>query len=66
MKGIPLPHGTEYDHIHYGVWASLSENDDLSGDQEVAELGIAFVQNFVTGGSMTEEMPNNGDGRICR
>ena len=61
VKGIPLPHGTDYDHIHYGVWASLSENDDLSGDQEVAELGIGFVQNFA--GGPTEEMPNNGTGK---
>ena len=60
VKGIPLPHGTDYAHIHYGVWASVGENDDVTGDQDVTELGIAFVQNFA--GGMTVEMPNNGTG----
>ena len=61
VKGIKLPHGTDYDYIHFGVWASLGKNDDDTGDQEVSELGIAFVQDFEDAG-MTEEMPNNGDG----
>ncbi len=63
-KGIKLPHGTDYKHIHFGVWASLGKNDDMTGKQEVSELGIAFVQNF-TGAGMTEdeEMPNNGDAK---
>ena len=59
-EGIPLPHGTDYAHIHYGVWASTGENEDATGDQGISELGIAFVQNFA--GGMTEEMPNNGEG----
>ena len=62
MKGIPLPHGTDYKHIHFGVWAALGKNDDVTGDQGISELGIAFVQNF--DGGMTVEMPNNGDWRV--
>ena len=60
VKGISLPYGTDYKHIHFGVWAAVGENDDVTGDQEVSELGIAFVQNFA--GGMTVEMPNNGTG----
>ena len=60
VKGIPLPHETDYAHIHYGVWASTGENDDATGDQGISELGIGFVQNFA--GGPTEEMPNNGIG----
>ena len=59
-EGIPLPHETDYAHIHFGVWASTGENDDANGDQGISELGIAFVQNFE--GGPTEEMPNNGSG----
>ena len=60
-RGVRLPHATDYDHIHFGIWASLAANDEDTGEHGVSELGIAFLQNF-TGGGMTEEMPNNGTG----
>ncbi len=53
-----------YDHIHFGVWASLGEAED-DGSQSIDELGIGFVQSV--GDGMTETMPNqksatyNGD-----
>ena len=55
-----LPEATDYDHIHFGVWAALGDAEE-DGAQEVDDLGIGFVQNIVTGGSMTgADMPNNG------
>ena len=45
VRFASIPNGAvEYDHIHFGVWAGLSDNED--GDNSVfADLGIGFVQN---------------------
>ena len=59
-KGAKIPEAAGYQHIHFGVWAALDAADKDSGEQDIAELGIAFVQNYM--GGMTEEMPNNGTG----
>ena len=59
-KGAKIPAAADYQHIHFGVWAALGTADEDSGEQDIAELGIAFVQNYM--GGMTEEMPNNGTG----
>lgn len=49
----------DYSHIHFGVWAGLGE-PKTDGSQSPSGLGIGFVQNIVSGGSMTADMPNNG------
>ena len=41
-----IPEAADYDHIHFGVWASLDE------DGETPSHGIGFVQNF-SGEGMT-------------
>ena len=44
-----IPEATDYQHIHFGVWAGLGKAAK-GGDQDIADLGIGFVQNFsVTG-----------------
>ena len=60
-----LPEATEYKHIHFGVWAALGEAAK-DGSQEIADLGIGFVQNFsgegmTTIGGGSDDMPNNGE-----
>ena len=53
-----LPAAMAYEHIHFGVWAGLGEAED-DGSQELAELGIGFVQSI--GDGMTgADMPNAG------
>ena len=53
-----LPAPMAYQHIHFGVWAGLSDAKD-DGTQTIADLGIGFVQSI--GGGMTgADMPNNG------
>ena len=50
--GIPGP--VAYKHIHFGVWAMLGEAA-ANGDQDVAGLGIGFLQSIgdgMTGGDM--------------
>ena len=47
-----IPAAIEYDHIHFGVWAGLGAADK-NGAQELADLGIGFVQNH-DGSGMTE------------
>ena len=44
-----LPAAMEYDHLHFGVWASLGGAKD-DGSQMLADLGIGFVQNFSDSG----------------
>ena len=53
-----FPMAMEYDHLHFGVWASISDPDKM-GMQEVTDLGIGFVQN-TSGMGMTMDMPNQG------
>ena len=54
---VPIPGPVAYQHLHFGVWASLGEAMK-DGTQEVDELGIGFVQNI--GDGMTETMPIRG------
>ncbi|MDE0030015.1 MAG: transferrin-binding protein-like solute binding protein, partial [Deltaproteobacteria bacterium] len=55
-----LPEATAYDHIHFGVWAGLKAAAK-DGSQDIADLGIGFVQSI--GDGMTgADMPNNGSG----
>ena len=62
---VDLPEATEYEHIHFGVWAALGEAAK-SGSQDLSDLGIGFVQNF-SGEGLTsigggrDDMPNGGD-----
>ena len=59
-----IPEATDYAHIHFGVWAGLGAPDE-DGDQDIADLGIGFVQNYSgegltpTGGGK-DDMPNSG------
>ena len=57
-----IPEATAYNHIHFGVWAALGEAAK-TGEQDIAGLGIGFVQNFSGSGLTGADMPNNG---ICR
>ena len=54
-----IPETTDYEHIHFGVWAALgdAETDD---SQVPADLGIGFVQNFSGEGLTGADMPNSG------
>ena len=54
-----IPEATEYEHIHFGVWAALGAAED-NGNQDVSNLGIGFIQNF-SGSDLTgADMPNFG------
>ncbi len=53
-----VPDGAAYSHVHFGVWAGLSEAK-ASGAQSIADLGIGFVQS-VGDGMTGSDMPNNG------
>ena len=47
-----LPSLKKYEHIHFGVWASLKDYED--GDNSViGDLGIGFVQNYDGSGVTT-------------
>ena len=48
-----------YDHIHFGVWAGLSDAGD-DGSQTIADLGIGFVQSIGDGMTAAGDMPNRG------
>ena len=56
-----LPVATDYDHIHFGVWADLDDDGET-----IDGLGIGFLQNY-SGSGMTpiggsrEDMPNSGE-----
>ena len=52
---IPAAAAVRYEHIHFGVWASLKDNEDSdnsaignedSDNSVIGDLGIGFVQNF--------------------
>ena len=53
-----LPSAMDYDHVHFGVWAGLGEAAK-DGSQDIASLGIGFVQSIGDGMSGAD-MPNNG------
>ena len=55
-----IPEATDYDHIHFGVWADLGDAEE-DGSQEIDDLGIGFVQNYSGGGMTGADMPNNGE-----
>ena len=57
-----IPEATDYEHIHFGVWAALGEAA-ADGSQKIADLGIGFVQNFSDGGLTGADMPNNGSAK---
>ena len=59
-----IPTAVEYSHIHFGVWAGLTGNED--GDNSgLADLGIGFVQNHdgsgVTSAHVTGTASYSGD-----
>ena len=60
-----IPEATDYLHIHFGVWADLAAAA-TGGSQDIAGLGIGFVQNFsgeglTSIGGGNDDMPNTGD-----
>ena len=57
-----LPVARDYSHIHFGVWASLGDASS-TGSQNLADLGIGFVQSI--GDGLTADMPNNGTGTFA-
>ena len=57
-----LPVARDYSHIHFGVWASLGDASS-TGSQNLADLGIGFVQSI--GDGLTADMPNNGTGKYA-
>ena len=61
MVKATLPEVIAYKHIHFGVWAGLGKAG-ADGSQNLADLGIGFVQDLTDDGSgMTgADMPNNG------
>jgi hypothetical protein len=54
-----IPEATDYKHIHFGVWAGLSDAEK-NGTQTIADLGIGFVQS-IGEGLTGDDMPNNGE-----
>ena len=52
-----IPEATDYDHIHFGVWAGLSGD----GANMIAGHGIGFVQSIGDGMTADDDMPNFGD-----
>ena len=53
-----LPSAKSYSHVHFGVWAGLGEAAK-DGSQEIADLGIGFVQS-IGDGPTGADMPNHG------
>ena len=45
-----IPTVAAYEHIHFGVWASLGDADEMDGSQSLAALGLGFVQNISDSG----------------
>ena len=44
-----IPAAIMYDHLHFGVWASIGEGDDGDMMQMPTDLGIGFVQSIGDG-----------------
>ena len=53
-----IPEAKDYAHIHFGVWAALGAAEK-SGAQDLADLGIGFVQNWSDSGLTGTDMPNS-------
>ncbi len=54
-----IPEATDYQHIHFGVWAALEEAAK-GGSHGVSGHGIGFVQNYSGSGLTGADMPNHG------
>ena len=54
-----IPAEVAYQHIEFGVWAGLGEASS-SGTQQIADLGIGFLQNHDDSGMTGADMPNVG------
>ena len=50
-----IPEAKDYEHIHFGVWASLNAAGINPGG-----LGIGFVQNYAGAPTEVSDMPNHG------
>ena len=50
---VDIPVAAAYEHLHFGVWASLGDAD-ANGAQNLADLGIGFVQN-ISGSGITQK-----------
>jgi hypothetical protein len=50
-----IPEATDYKHIHFGVWAGLSDAEK-NGTQTIADLGIGFVQSLPEGDGPTDRL----------
>ena len=50
-----IPEATDYEHIHFGLWASLNAAGTSPGG-----LGIGFVQNYAGAPTELSDMPNHG------
>ena len=55
--GAEIPAAADYAHLNFGVWAGLGDADATSGANDLADLGIGFVNAL---GAMTDVMPNHG------
>ena len=59
-----IPAAVEYDHLHFGMWASLGEAKK-DGSQKLAGLGIGFVQSISESGMTATQLAGtatfNGD-----
>ena len=53
-----IPEAKDYKHIHFGVWAAL-DAAAKNGAQDLADLGIGFVQNWSDSGLTGTDMPNS-------
>ena len=54
VEDVTFPVAKSYEHMNYGMWASLKEDGEMPSD-----LGIGFVRTLA-GKSMTAEMPTEG------
>ena len=50
-----IPAVKAYEHIHFGVWASLGAANPLTGAQMLADVGTGFVQN-ISGSGITDRL----------
>ena len=54
VEDVTFPVAKSYEHMNYGMWASLKEDGEMPSD-----LGIGFVRTL-DGKSMTADMPTTG------
>ena len=54
LKDVTFPVAKSYEHMNYGMWASLEEDGEMPSD-----LGIGFVRNLAED-STTADMPTEG------